>query len=299
MPAVTKITNTDVLKNKCLMVKLNRKKINRNKMDKALGQALRDEKDVSDASALRVNKSIFTKEATEEYMKIYAECSKYFYNVTLPWDDKGYRLLDVRMYKDFIKKMKHFTTKYRAAVLNFIDHIHDHIEGSKGMLNKAFNPADYKFLASNGGDNNEMLLEQFTLDVEYDVVTNGDDLRAVLTETDREVVAEQINKQAVAKFAKANEHIIICLKDCVYAIHERLCKETNVFRDTLIGNLEELCDLIPKMNISNDPAIDALAATAKLKLTKWEPQVLRDDPEARKEVDKEAKDILNNMKGMI
>ena len=84
-----------MLKNKALMVRLARKKLNRNKMDKALGKELVELKNVSDGAAVRVNKSLFSTTATDGYMKLYSEASKYFYRTTLPWDDRGWRLLSV------------------------------------------------------------------------------------------------------------------------------------------------------------------------------------------------------------
>jgi hypothetical protein len=78
-----------------------------------------------------------------------------------------------------------------------------------------------------------------------------------------------------------------------------LCQDENVFRDTLISNLEDLCDLIPRMNIANNPVINTLAAEAKLKLTKWDPAVLREVPSIRKDVSNEAQKILKDMEGLI
>jgi len=293
------ISNTDVLKNKCLMVRLSRKKINRNKMDKEMGQELRDKKNVTDAAAVRVNKSIFTAESTEKYMKVYTEGSKYFYRVTLPWDDQGWRLLSIDLFKDFTSKFKTFTRDYREAVLDWVENIGVHIEASRTMLQGAWNAKDYVFMSESGHIDKEWLLSNFGLEVEFNTVTNGDDLRATLTETDREIIAEQINTQALAKFAKAQEHIITTLHDCIFSIHERLCVGDQVFRDTLLTNLEDLVDLIPKLNIANDPALNLLASEAKVKLLKWDPQTLRDDPKARKEVSDDAAKILNNMKGII
>jgi hypothetical protein len=291
--------STEVLKNKALMVRLSRKKINRNKMDKDLSTELRDSKKVTDASAVRVNKSIFTKASSDEYMKIYNEGSKYFYRVTLPWDDKGWRLLAIDLYEDFTKKMKSFTSQYRTQVVGFVEKIKTHVEESKSMLGDAFCEGDYNFISATGTVDREYLLDQFGFEVEYNTVTNGDDLRASLTEDDRAIIADQINKQALEKFQKANEHIVNSLHEAVLAIHERLCKNENVFRDTLITNLEDLCDLIPKMNIAGDPAINQMAAEAVKKLGKWDAQTLRDDPEARKEVSDDASKILENMKGVI
>jgi len=297
---MNKVTNTEVLKNKALMVRLTRHKISRNKMDKAMGSEVRDKKNVTDDSAVRVNKSIFTKASTDTYMKIYNEGSKYFYRVSLPWDDQGWRLLAIDLYGDFTKKMKSYTKQYRESVVSFVEGIRNHIEEAQAMLGDAFNAADYdKFLSPNGTVYTEWLMEQFAFEVEFNTVTSGDDLRASLTDDDREIIADQINSQALAKFQRANEHIIKTLHTCIFEIHDRLCVETNVFRDTLISNLEDLCDIIPAMNIAGDPAINLLASEAKLKLAKWEPQTLRDDPKVRKEVAKDAAKILDNMKGII
>ena len=101
------------------------------------------------------------------------------------------------------------------------------------------------------------------------------------------------------KFAKSQEHLITTLHEHIMAIHERLSQEENIFRDTLIGNLEDLCDLIPKMNIANDQAINALAAEAKAKLCSWAPATLRDDTKKRADVADEADKILTGMKGLI
>ena len=293
------IEHTQVLKDKALMVRLTRKKLNRNKTDKVLSEEISKLKNVCEAGAVRVNKSLFTKEVTDAYMKIYSEAGKYYYRVTLPWDDKGYRLLSIDLFEDFSKKFKSFTNQYRKFVLEFIENIEAHVEAAKAMLGDAFVSEDYAFLTGNGGIDQEWLLNQFTLDIEYDVVTSGDDLRACLTEADRENIAAKIDAQAMEKFGKAQAHLIQTLHDHIFAIHERLCKEENVFRDTLITNLEDLVSLIPKMNIAGDPAINDMARLAMKKLTKWDPQHIRENPEARKEVADDAKKILDNMAGIL
>ena len=101
------------------------------------------------------------------------------------------------------------------------------------------------------------------------------------------------------KFAGAQEHIITGLIDCISSIHERLSQDENIFRDTLVPNLEDLCDLVPKMNIGGDQAINDLAAECKAKLCKWDCQTLRDDSDKRAEVSKEADAILSKAEGLI
>jgi hypothetical protein len=268
-------------------------------MDKSLSDYLQDVKEVTDKSSLRVNKSLFPKEATDQYQKVITEAAKYFYRVTTPWDDKGWRLLSIDIYKDFTKKMKQFTREFRETVTSFVDGFEANMEAMRPVLGQAFNPSDYSEWFSNGFVNREELKNRFELEVEFGTVSDADDLRATLTETDREVIAAHITEKNNEKFAKSQEHIITVLHEHIMAIHERLSKKENVFRDTLIGNLEDLCDLIPKMNIAGDPALNALAANARAKLCKWDPSTLREVETVREDVSQEAGKILDGMKGLI
>ena len=298
---VDTISNTDLLKEKALTVRLTRKKPARNAMDKALSEELQKLKGVEDKASLRVNKSLFPKEASKAYQDSITEAGKYFYKMTTPWDDKGWRLLSIEVYKDFIKVMKSHTRRFREAALEFINALEANIELMRPVLKDAFSLDDYgKFInVTTGKVNVEAVKDMFVLEVEYGTVADADDLRACLTEDDREVIAHHITKKNNEKFAKSQEHIIGTLHTAILAIHERLSVDENIFRDTLIENLNDLCDLIPKMNIANDDKINQLAADAKRTLCHWEPSVLRDDMTIRSDVADEAEKMLGNMKGLI
>jgi hypothetical protein len=62
------------------------------------------------------------------------------------------------------------------------------------------------------------------------------------------------------KFGKAQEHIITNLIDVVKNMRDTLADADKVFRDTFVPNVEAVIDLIPKLNIAGDPAINDLAA---------------------------------------
>lgn len=295
-----KSDSTLVLKNKALLVKLYRKKISRNKTDKKLSEYVTQEKQVKKAGMVRVQKTLFPKDITDKYQKVITDCGKYFYRVTTPWDDKGYRLLSIEMYKTFTKEIKKYTTQFRNAVEGFAEHLQSSIDEMKAELGEAFELEDYKDLFNSDGTvNRDYILSLFNLDVEYNNVTDADDIRASLTEEDREILAEHITKNNNEKFTKSMEHVAYQLFDAVKAIHTRLSNQENIFRDSLIGNLEELCDILPALNIAGDQNLNDLAAEARNMLCTWAPQTLRDEPEKRKEVADKAAEIIGKMQGMI
>lgn len=296
----TGCTNTELLKNKAILVRLCRKKLNRNRTDKVLSSELQLSKNVTENGAIRVNKSLLPKSCTDEYSAVLTQASTYFYRVTLPWDDKNFRLLSIDLYKEFTKEMKHYNQRFRQAVDRFVADFAASVNQMKDVLGEAFDANDYsEYLDTEGAVKTDSLYEKFSLEVEFGTISDGDDIRASLTEADREAITQHITEQNTKKFTKAQEHIITSLHDCIMAIHERLSKDENIFRDTLISNLKDLCDLIPKLNIANNPAITQLANEAKVKCCKWKSGDLRKNPTFRNEIAKEAGKILNSMRGMI
>ena len=57
--------------------------------------------------------------------------------------------------------------------------------------------------------------------------------------------------------------------------HERLSDPTGIFRDSLIGNIDELVGLLPILNVANDPQLDDLATNLRLSVFGVTPEVLR------------------------
>jgi predicted secreted Zn-dependent protease len=72
-----------------------------------------------------------------------------------------------------------------------------------------------------------------------------------------------------------------------------------VFRDSLVGNIEELVELIPGLNVLDDPKIEAVRQEVIKKLTPYTPKEIRKDPELREDLAGEAKAIVDKMAGFM
>jgi hypothetical protein len=78
------------------------------------------------------------------------------------------------------------------------------------------------------------------------------------------------------------------------SVVDRLKDPDTIFRNSLITNLRELCDQLPKLNVMGDPEILKLAAQAE-EIAHLEPDQIRDNDTVRSEAHKKAADILANM----
>ncbi|TGQ24725.1 hypothetical protein, partial [Mesorhizobium sp. M00.F.Ca.ET.216.01.1.1] len=89
---------------------------------------------------------------------------------------------------------------------------------------------------------------QFGVDLPPDVLT---DLRT------------EIDQHVLASISTANNDLVGRLFEAVSKLADRLYGATNVRLD-VTNNVRELCDLLPKLNFSNDP-FDVITITVFLK----------------------------------
>jgi hypothetical protein len=79
---------------------------------------------------------------------------------------------------------------------------------------------------------------------------------------------------------------------------ERLSNADAIFRDTLTGNIQSLCDVLKSLNITEDPELEAMRIRIDEKLTGYNPDSLRKGRNIRMEVAKEAQDILSHIEAL-
>jgi hypothetical protein len=83
--------------------------------------------------------------------------------------------------------------------------------------------------------------------------------------------------------------------DVVAKAHERLSKPDNIFRDTLVENARELCALLPALNITDDPQLEAMRRQLEGSLCAHEPEALREDEGLRSQVSDKLAEIMAKM----
>lgn len=284
-------TQGTVLEKSAMLVKLNRHKMNHNAFDKELSAKLAKDCKAEGKNVVRVNKTIIPKEACKPWSQVLNEAGKYFYQVTLPWDDKGWRLLPVVKYKEFVSKFRDFQSRFTNAVDEFIINIDEHIKEGKKDLGLAASDDDYV--------DKETARGSFVLKVEYETIKSGNDFRAQVTEEERQEIAEVIAKQHQEKFAAAQESVFVRVKEVVGSIITKMNeapakgKRSPEFRDSLIGNVQNLVDILPSLNVNNNPDLNALKEKLDIELASLDPEDLRECADLREDTAKKADEIMD------
>ena len=93
--------------------------------------------------------------------------------------------------------------------------------------------------------------------------------------------------------------------EAVERVSERLQEDGNgkplVFRDSMISNIRDLVDIVPRLNIFGDDELARLCEQVKDKIASVEPDSLRPsktfDPVARARVKRDADDLMEKFAG--
>ncbi len=92
------------------------------------------------------------------------------------------------------------------------------------------------------------------------------------------------------------------MKDCwnrLYTVVSKAVDKLNtpegVFRDTLLDNIVEVCALLPKLNISDDPELEAMRRNIENIVTLVSPKDCRDSAHVRTTTAQKLSDITSKM----
>jgi hypothetical protein len=263
----------------------------------------------ADEDAGRYNKSLLRRKAMEEIQKIVSEARKEHAYITLPWDDKGYRVLPAAAYMDHAGKMRNMSNRFDAAVGFFEGRYEQLVADAKSWLGSLFRVEDYPGIVQEGQRLRLLcpadLRSKFSFETTVMPLPDAEDFRVSLGEHEKERVKRQITATVEASLRVAARDLWQRLYEAVSHMSERLkaYKETekkveHPFRDTVVTNLVKLVDVLPKLNVTGDMELDRLSEQVRASLL-VDPQKLRDFESIRNETANAAEAIAQQMKGYM
>jgi len=242
------------------------------------------------ADSGQYNKRLVSKIGTNPIKKVVNMARTYHYKMTMPWDDGGYRLLPSKLYLDYTQKMRQLKTDFNVAVAQFI---HDYPTlklTAQNTLGTMFNQSEYPTI-------NELRCK-FNFDVDIIPVETAGDFRAELSRQEVDKIKAAIEKKTEERQANAMNDLWNRLYTCVNKMAEKLNDEDAMFKDSLVGNVINLCDMLPDMNVTEDGDLAALTEEVRDKLCIVSAAELRSNKDVRKDIGSAAKSLVDTMDSM-
>ncbi|MBN2570304.1 MAG: hypothetical protein JXB42_12825 [Deltaproteobacteria bacterium] len=281
--------NTNI-SSKAMLVRLAISQWSSRKYDKKVSDKIaRDYQATLDSG--RYTKALLAAEAISKVSKIANEVRSYHYKNTLPWYDWGPRLLPAANYLPYTRKIQAYKTQFEAAVSDFCNNYQTYVDEARQRLNGLFNSSDYPTPSQ--------INNYYTFSVSVDPLPDKEDFRVSLSSGEVNAIKADIEARTKEAQATAMKELWERLHNAVNNMVERLSDDKAIFRDSLIGNITELVDLLPRLNITEDVKLEAMRRQVEKRLCEYNPAELREDKGKRRKAAKAAKGILDDMAGYM
>lgn len=274
---------------KCMIVRLSVSQWSARKLDRKATEAIIAEfKTAADSG--RFNKLLVNHEAIKKIQRINSQAWDLHKTMTLPWTDDGGRVLPAELFLKYTAAIQAVKERFEAEVKSFVGQYEAFKAEAKIKLNGLYNEADYPRASEIAG--------KFGMAVAVEPIPQASDFRVALSKSEVAEIRKDIEERMAKRISDAMKDAFGRLYAAARSIADK-CKDTDaIFRDSLIGNLRDLLDVLPALNVTNDPElIKAIAAAAPL--AEVDPQALRDEPTTRSETAKKAEALAKKLKGFI
>ena len=249
--------------------------------DKSVSSEVEKAHGANDAG--RFNKLLVNKELLDPISKLTGMIRTYHYDKTLPWSDNGDRLLTGKLFAPYTDAIRKFTQQFDTEVARLVGAYPTEVQAARNRLGTMYNAADYPDVSD--------IKRRFELKVEFMPVPSAGDFRVDVGNAEAERIRQQITESINARQSEAVKECYARVKDVVVRIHERLSIKDAIFKDSLINNARDLMAVLPGLNFTNDPMLDALHSEISA-IVMIDPRSLRTNPAARRATADAAQGIL-------
>lgn len=274
------------LNDRALLVSLSISQWTARKLDK---KATKEVADINRAStsAGRYNKSLLPLNdlLANVHQKTGVIREKFAKN-TLPWGVDGTRILPSANYLQFMQDFRREKSEWQSLVNNFLDNYEYLVAEAKRWLGDLYDEKDYP--------SKDTITGKFNMDMGiYPVPSN--DFRVELSSDELTRIQEDLEARMTSVQQEAMNDCWHRLYKHVEHITEKLSDPKNIFRDSMIENARETCDLLTRLNIAEDPNLEAMRQAVERKLLDHHPDTLRNDLDVRQDAAEEARKIMDAM----
>lgn len=255
----------------------------------------------ANAEWTRFTKRLVRADALKAVKKIEAAARAKHKELTLPWNENGQRILPAKAFNDYSAAMGQLRDDHESAVDDLVAEFDTLVDEARRELGGLFNADDYPTAAE--------LQAKFVFDTELTALDTTGDFRVQMSDAEMQRLQAQITERTERRLAAAMSDVYQRLHEVVAHMAQRLKaykpkrsddgKVENPFRDATLRNVADIVDLMPKLNVTNDPELDALAQEVRQNLLAADADTLRTDDAKRADVAAKADEIAAAMAGMM
>lgn len=279
-----------MLRDEAMIVRLSISQWTARKFDRGVTQKVANDYGTT-ADVGRYNKILVAQDAIKEITQTVSNVRAFHYENTLPWDDAGGRILPSANFLVYSKRMREFKAEFDKAVQAFVSNYDEYRGEARRRLGGMFKLGDYP--------GHLEVRRKYSCSTDIEPIPSSTDFRVSVSVKDSNRIKKELEARVKEREAEAMKDLYFRLNKVIGHFYEKLTDGDAIFRDSLVENVVELVNLLPRLNVAGDPELEKIRKETQKKLCAFEPEQLRGDVEARSKAADDAKAILDKMAGYI
>jgi hypothetical protein len=248
----------------------------------------------SDAGAVRgasqTKKNLFAGTSLRKDIEKFAAKVRLYHNQhTLPWADKGERMLPTSLFMDYKTTMSNYENTFNMMCDNFFIEYPHLVADAPTALQGLYKAEDYPDIGE--------VKQKFGFRRAVKPVPESGDFRLDVPAEDLRELVQEFSVQQEQKLADAMREPWERLHRMLAGMSEKLTDiegddAKKRYHDTLLTNPIELCGLLTKLNVTNDPKLEEARRQLELTMLGANIEAIKEDAGARSELKSKVDNIL-------
>jgi len=197
---------------------------------------------------------------------------------------------------DYKATLSNFERQFNDAVESFLTDYPTLVSAAAFQLGDLFDGSEYPEV--------ESLVDKFKFRYVFAPVPVAGDFRIDVSEAGKKELEEQYAKFYEDKLGEAMQDAWTRLHECVKHMSEKLAdaptprqtkdglNHTQIFRDSLVANANELCELLTKLNVTSDPKLEQARQALESAINGKTADMLRTSDQVRRDTKARVDEIL-------
>ena len=222
----------------------------------ATAKVLSDNQAVNDVG--RFTKRLVPRQATARMQRLATEARKTHYRLTMPWDDKGQRLLPVSAYEKYKAAMDALCDQRTDAVNEFLRNYDSYKQQARKMLGELFKEGDYP--------SKEELRNQLSMTYVKEQVPSAEHFVADLAADEAARIEANINALVSARVRPAMMDLYQWVGEMAEWVAYNLGEDEGVprkFKHQMVDAFRQVGDMLPSLNVFDDPDLERIGRDIK------------------------------------
>jgi len=241
--------------------------------------------------ASQTKKNLFAGTSLRKDIEKFAARVRLYHNThTLPWADKGQRLLPTKLFMEYKQTMNGYAQTFDFMCDNFFVEYPRLVAEAPTNLGTMYRAEDYPDL--------EEVKSKFGFRRAVDPIPESGDFRLDVSADDLTELKNHYEQQHSSRLADAMKAPWDRLHTMLIGISQKLTDKEGEddkkrYFDSLITNPLELCELLGKMNVTNDPKLEEARRQLEVAMMGANMESIKESAVAREEVKAKVDAILS------